>query len=340
MVTHHHLDRNAGAAGATLDLAEALRAADHDVDVFSLEDASPRTRSARTRDLQFGFASARYLRRAAGTGTDVVDAACGDAWPWSSRRPAGRPVLVTRVHGLEHVAYRESVSQAARESVPLSRAHRLYRGRIRLGQVTRSLRQSDTALFLNEGDRAYAIERLGVAAERTEVIPNGLPKTLLAQPAPDPSPLRRIAILGGYFRTKGSIDAERTLDVVLRHAPELSVSFLGTGCTQDEVLAAYAPELHDRIVVIPRFEAMACGLAPVAARNAGAVDLIDDGVNGLLTAIGDPPAGVAALERLVAHPDLLHRLRTAAQSSVQGLSWTAIAERMLSVYERALARRR
>lgn len=62
-------------------------------------------------------------------------------------------------------------------------------------------------------------------------------------------------------------------------------------------------------------EAMAEGTPVVATRHAGIVEAIDDGVSGLLVPEGDPPALAAALARLVAQPDLRHRLGRAARAA-------------------------
>lgn len=84
-------------------------------------------------------------------------------------------------------------------------------------------------------------------------------------------------------------------------------------------------------------EAMASGLPVVTSRAAGAAELIDDGVSGLLT--GEPwdvPALAAHLGRLRDDPGLRDRLGAAARGRVEPLTWDRTAEQTLAVYYKML----
>jgi len=63
-------------------------------------------------------------------------------------------------------------------------------------------------------------------------------------------------------------------------------------------------------------EAMACGRPVVSSRQSGIVELVEDGVEGVLCPGGDAPALAAALRRLAADPDLRRRLGQAARDKV------------------------
>lgn len=60
-------------------------------------------------------------------------------------------------------------------------------------------------------------------------------------------------------------------------------------------------------------EAMASGCPVVASRTGGIPELIEDGESGLLVEPGDPGALAAALNRLLASPELRHRLAAGAR---------------------------
>ena len=64
-------------------------------------------------------------------------------------------------------------------------------------------------------------------------------------------------------------------------------------------------------------EAMACGLAVLSTRLSGIPELIDDGVDGLLTPPGDAPALAAALGELIADGDLRRRLGAAGEARLR-----------------------
>ena len=68
-------------------------------------------------------------------------------------------------------------------------------------------------------------------------------------------------------------------------------------------------------------------------------DLVVDGVTGLLVPPGDPAALRAALERLLAEPELRRRLGTAARARVaERCSWERVTAATLGAYEDALRR--
>jgi glycosyltransferase involved in cell wall biosynthesis len=87
-------------------------------------------------------------------------------------------------------------------------------------------------------------------------------------------------------------------------------------------------------------EGMACGLTAVTADAAGPLQFIVDRENGLVVPRADAPAIAAALERLIADPPLLRRLRESAHTTAQRYSWKRIAPETLDLYAEALERRR
>jgi glycosyltransferase involved in cell wall biosynthesis len=64
-------------------------------------------------------------------------------------------------------------------------------------------------------------------------------------------------------------------------------------------------------------EGMAAGLPVVATSTGGMVELIEDGVNGLLVPPGDAGALATALLDLMRKPDLSDRLGSAARSTIE-----------------------
>lgn len=64
-------------------------------------------------------------------------------------------------------------------------------------------------------------------------------------------------------------------------------------------------------------EAMACGVPPVATRVGGVAELIDDGVDGYLEAVGDTEAQAKRVVELLSDPALLARVSLAARHSAQ-----------------------
>jgi glycosyltransferase involved in cell wall biosynthesis len=368
---HDEVTPDAGGMGVTAGLARVYRELGHEVDSLNF-GRLPRRLPFRAKALLFPEFGAYYMSR---TDADVIDAANGDAWVFGHLRRrlkgARRPLLVTRSHGIVHTADVARREEAARGGIDLSWKYPLYWGGWKLKEVADSLRLADLCLFLNVEEHAYAIERLGVDAARARIVDNGIPEDLLGLPlslgsTDDPV---RIAHIGSYIPLKGVRYATAALAEVLERHPRVSVSFFGPGCAAERVLADFPAAVHPRVAVVSKYrreelpnllarhavvvsatlkegfglgllEGMACGLTAVSADAAGPLQFIVDGENGLVVPRADAPAIAAALERLIADPPLLRRLRESAHATAQRYSWKRIAPETLDLYAEALERRR
>lgn len=85
-------------------------------------------------------------------------------------------------------------------------------------------------------------------------------------------------------------------------------------------------------------EAMACGVPVVAARATGAVDLIEDGVNGFLVPPRDVDAYADAIARLAQDPARAAAAGAAGHAKAQGYEWDRINQTVLDTYLEVLAR--
>ncbi len=81
-------------------------------------------------------------------------------------------------------------------------------------------------------------------------------------------------------------------------------------------------------------EAMACGCPVVATAVSGALDVVQDGMNGLLVAPRNPQGLAEAVERLLIEPSLGKSLGKAARQAVEEhFSWDMITSRYIQQYE-------
>lgn len=363
---HDDFDANAGGMGVTAALADAYARRGHGIEYLTFADL-PGALPFRAKFMVFPEFAASRLGRFE---VDVIDASCGDTWIWA-RLPwrRRRPLLVTRSHGLLHIADRARRAEAERGGIDLSWKYPLYWGGYRLREVAASYRSADLCLFMNEEEREYGIERFGLSSQSARVVDNGLPEFLLGrEPEAPPAGSFGIAHVGSYLALKGVRYTAAAVSAILRRHPEAYVSFFGTCCPPERVLEDYDEALHPRVRVVPRYrreelpellrghsvtvsstlqdafhlgtlEAMACGLAPVVAATAGPLQYVRDGENGLVVPQADSAALEAGLERLIAEPGLLERLRAEANRTAQRYSWERIAEETLALYEEAIERR-
>ena len=370
LVYHHHLDRGAGAAGATCQLAEEYERLGHSARIYSFDDL-PRGLSEKQKTLLFPAFVLAHLARSARRRLDVVDASSESAVLWAWARRGRRPLLVVRSHGLEHVMHLELLEDVRRGEARLSWKYPLFRGSVQLAAVAEAFRRADLALFLNRFDLDYAVRELRVRPERARLTRNGIPDSFLALPFHATPMLAEqplgIAQVGSYIHRKGISYAAPALANVLARHPRVRLTFLGTGHPREPVLADYPAQVHGQIDVLPRFrrdelpdllathhvklfpslsegfalalvEAMACGLAPVAAAIPGPLEILRDGENSLLVPARDSAALEAALERLVGDRYLLDRLRRAAQLCARSYAWSDVARETIELYGEFAAR--
>lgn len=86
-------------------------------------------------------------------------------------------------------------------------------------------------------------------------------------------------------------------------------------------------------------EAMASGCPVVATAIDGFRQVVTDGTEGLLVPKGDDGRMATALARLLDRPELRRSMGQAGRASAERYAWPLIADRVLDVYQRALAKR-
>lgn len=199
------------------------------------------------------------------------------------------------------------------------------------------------------------------------VVPDGIPTQVVARP-PRTGPLR-VGVLGRLASWKGQhvflqavaaafpsggVEARIVGSAMFgeqAYEDELRTLAAQLGITdrvvwrgfQEDIAAELAemdvlvhcsttPEPFGQVVV----EGMAAGLPVVAAAAGGPLEIIEDGVDGLLTTPGDVQALARVLRRLAEDEALRHRLGEAALRSSRRFSPSAAAERLRCVYQQVL----
>ncbi|MBD1855674.1 MULTISPECIES: glycosyltransferase family 4 protein [Leptolyngbya] len=367
---HYRADPNAGGPGVTWRLGREYEKLGHEVEFYSLDDL-PKKLPPLARFILFPeFTAAKILHSHRHAAIDVIDASTADAWIWGlglQKMQKQRPLLVARCHGLEHIEHLEYLEESQRGHLKLEWKYPLYRGSIRLWEVATSMRQSDLVLLLNQRDRDFVVEQLGVHPDRAHIVANGIPETMLNLPF-EPTPAEhepiRIAQVSSYIVRKGIQYGTPALNAILKRYPKIEVSLFGTECSADQVYADFDPEVRDRVTVIPYYEnhklpellkghhikvlptisegfgvalveAMACGLAPVTTTAPGPLEIVRDRETGMIVPCRDREAFEQAIETLILDRAFLDRLRRNAYRSAQRYSWQNIAQDNLNFYEMA-----
>jgi glycogen(starch) synthase len=289
--------------------------------------------------LSLPFRIARELRR---FGPDVVlvQGAHEAAAALAARTLARRRVpVIADVHGDWKTATRLYGSPARRLLSPL--ADTVGDAAVRRADAVRTVSDYTTGLV-----RAAGVEPAGTFPAFMDLQP------FLERP-PEPLPERQVALFVGvlelYKNVDGLADAWRLAAPRLR-AAELRIVGRGTRTDVVEALlrdfpeqtvwlqrlttAEVADELdRARVLVLPSrsegmgrviVEAFCRGRPVVATRVGGIVDLVQDGVNGLLVEPGDTAELTDAIVRILTDRELSERLAGAARPSVE--PWLATPE--------------
>jgi len=235
--------------------------------------------------------------------------------------------------------------------------------------ITTGLRASRT--MHGHADRYIAISNAVAEGSRQAlparmeitVIPTMVPNHLLslAQSTPRPAFLPRE---DGYLMFVGALGRHKGVDVLMearrrmRNRPPLvligtprpdSPSFAQPGVTvvrdvpSDEVMASW---IRASVAVVPSvwnepqgqvaIEATLLGRAVVASDVGGLRDVVQDRVTGLLVPPSDPGALAAALDSLLEDPGARRRMGEAGRLHARQFEASAVASRVVEVFEDAL----
>ncbi len=321
LVSEVPLVRELGAGRVQLETAEELRRQGHEVTTFGPEDAFHRPRRRRSHHIRpFEFAHrARAFVREQAAEFDVIDALQGTL-PFSKQDLRFDGLLVSRSVGLNPIYFEYLKLERKRwpELLPGSRPsqmlHRWYQRRV-LQACLRSYRVSDVVRVLNDDERVYVDEVLGLGSKVVQLA-EGLPDDhvhdlrVAACPAQERLQNREIVALGSWCLRKGRADWNEIVRKTRAAVPGARFSFLGTGVPEQDVLRDFEPEQRGAVTVKPQFDSD--DLPQLLARaTAGALPTYAEGYP--LAIVEQCAAGVPAVAYatsgpgsvLRSHPELL-----------------------------------
>ncbi|MEV8368593.1 glycosyltransferase family 4 protein [Microbacterium sp. NPDC064584] len=239
--------------------------------------------------------------------------------------------------------------------------------------LVRSLRRAD-AVTSCSSYAARDLERFGLAADRVEVVPNGVQ---LDEVVGNPPPMLHSA--GPYVLGVGRLVKVKGFDALIRayamlvgSAADGGVDLVigGDGPDRDR-LERLAESLHlsDRVwfpgalsrpevgavmsgavaLIVPsRVEAFGitvlegwrAGIPVIATNNGGPAEFLTDGIDGILVDPGSDVSICTALERVVADPRFASAVGEAGAAAVRSFTWEATAAAYEDLYVRLAQRRK
>jgi len=262
------------------------------------------------------------------------------------------PLLIMRSHGHEFLYKKEY----KRELSMSKRSHFRVRERVflfsyRILQVTIFSHLCDNIFVMNRAEGDY-LER-SFMKDKISVIPTGV-KPVFAVPA-EAKRGRDILFVGGWCHLKGCAYFVDIIKILNDRKSDLTVSVIGTGLKDGDVIADFPEEMADRIRVIrllPKdmlkeeylnhkvflfpslfegfgkvvLEAMVLGMAVVVSEGLGVSEVISDGRNGFLVPKRDVERFASTAGMLLDDPQLRERVGENARRTAAGMRSDRIAD--------------
>ncbi len=231
-------------------------------------------------------------------------------------------------------------------------------------QARYATRYADHVITAANSEKAFYIRAYNMDEKRISVIPNGVAQEFFYSRDYNHKP-KSLLFVGGWERRKGIRYLVEAFGRVAEFFEEVTLSLVGVGQSEADILKVFPPHLRKRIWVIPYVsaegmpkvytscdifvfpslfesmslvipEAMASGMAIVTTKACGMQDVIKDNVSGFLVPPRDTETLANRIIALLNDSALCARLGQEAQRKAGEIVWHNIARQTIQAYERLL----
>lgn len=358
-VSDFHPKGASGAAGTLLSLADALRRADHEVELlWYLREPYRLPHPVLQRAFEL---PRRQLRQVAAhlshSPADVVIASQPFAYPVYERLAPQHPttLFLNRTHGWEERVYQAQRTHRWNEGGPIRRALSFFSERLVRRACRRTARSAHGIIAACTRCARYIRERHDLDETHVAAIPYGLEEGLrdLRDRSAD-APGQRMLYVGNYLPLKGVRVLERVLPTIARRYPKASVTFVSDPESVLKVERMFRPSFGARLALSPWveretlvsiyerhdillfpslfegfgkvwMEAMAAGLLVVGSAEGGLPDIATHDREALLCDPGNADAFLALLVQALVDPARSRAMGRTAQQMIQSYTWDRTA---------------
>jgi glycosyltransferase involved in cell wall biosynthesis len=178
-----------------------------------------------------------------------------------------------------------------------------------------------------------------------------------------------LLFVGTWLDRKGVYYLVDAFGLVARKIPQVRLTVAGCSVAAEQVKEIFAPEVRDRVSVIPfvkredipalytahdifvfpslvegmpltLLEAMATGMPVVTTNTCGMADVVENDVNGVLVPATDADKLAGGIERLCQSSDLRKRFGLAGRETMRRYTWERVTEKLEKVFMLAIGNER
>jgi glycosyltransferase involved in cell wall biosynthesis len=347
-------------------MAAGLRSRGHQVDMWFLDDFPLLRRAGRLARVLFPAALAArlaaYRRR---IDVALVHEPHGAIYGLMRCLWPHLPPMVLMCHNVQSHVFQTMAAAARAGLADVSLKEQVMYHGVNRCLSDGAIRLADKVICLSSRDWTYLTTRLRRRPGDVLRKVNGVDERFFIRDRTYGRP-PRVLFVGGWIDVKGRRLLPRIWERVAARVPAATLSVIGTGQPAEVVLAEFPEACRGSVTVVPRLsaedemarcyrdhdifllpsltegsplslvEALAGGLAAVAADVGGVPDILTSPIDGLLFPRGDADAAAARLVTLLSDPALVIRLAAAGRRRADELTWAAAASAVEALVRAAL----
>ena len=226
-------------------------------------------------------------------------------------------------------------------------------------------RTADFGVASNREAWTYPELRYDRNPGRLWYVPNGTEESYFISREYHDKPVIKLLFVGTWLDRKGVYYLADSFRLVAQQKREVELTVAGSFSPGDQVKQIFAPEIRDRVNVIPfvkredmsalyadhdifvfpslmegmplaLLEAMATGMPVVTTETCGMADVVEDGFNGFLVPPADTARLVGAIEQLCESVELRKRMGQEAQQTMRRYTWARVTQKLEMVLSLAV----
>jgi glycosyltransferase involved in cell wall biosynthesis len=363
LVSGHKKNWEAGASTVYLHLNQELQKLSYQSQLFNAEDYLSNNIPQYLKIFVHPFDVKNKILEQAKK-NDVVEVAGNIGWrlfsALRSPRLKKRPLLVTRLHGLEFKDEQARITQTIARLMTVPVKYRLLSRHWLNWQEFRTIALADVVICHTTRE-ADAIITARLKDERQVVVfPLGVDSSFILERAYNVE-AKKVLWWGSWVERKGIYDLPRAFELITRDLPELQLTIGGVGESPQTILSNFSPHLRPLITVLPfvsrteqkavfaqhdlflfpslsegfglaLLEAMATGM-PCITTLTGMYDWLEHGQNCYIVPMNAPTAIARAIKRLSSDLELRRRIGHGARETAEKLPWQQFGLKTIEVYK-------